>query len=49
MQNVTAIEIGDGYTELAGSQFGCKQIRALQQIGTVQGKTETDSEQARSC
>src|ERR1019366_10826011 len=47
-ENVPAVEVGDRYTELASTQLGREQIRALQQIGTVQGETEADSEQTGS-
>src|SRR4029077_9629673 len=47
-ENVLAVEIRDGYTELAGTQLGREQIGALQQIGAVQGETEADSEQTGS-
>src|SRR5208283_1357819 len=40
-----AIEVGYGYAELAGAQFGGEQIRAPQQIGTVQGEAKADAEQ----
>src|SRR5271157_6414376 len=44
-ENVLAVEVGDGYAKLASAQLGREQVRALQQIGAVQGKTEADSEQ----
>jgi hypothetical protein len=44
---VLAVEIRDRYTELAATQLGREQIRALQQIGPVQGETKPDSEQPR--
>src|SRR5208282_1093812 len=47
-EDVLAVEVGDGYTELASTQLGREQIGALQQIGTVQGEAEADSEQAGS-
>ena len=47
-ENVLAVEIGDGYTELASTQLGREQVRALQQIGAVQGEAEADSEQTGS-
>src|SRR5208283_1394569 len=46
-KNVLPVEIGDGHTKLASPQLGPQQIRALQQIGTVQGEAETDSQQPR--
>jgi hypothetical protein len=34
-ENVLAVEVGDRHTELASTQLGREQIRALQQIGPV--------------
>src|ERR1019366_1280550 len=45
---VLAVVVGDRYTELESTQLGREQIRALQQIGAVQGEAEADSEQAGS-
>src|SRR6266478_4018905 len=47
-ENVLAVEIRDRYTELASTQLGREQLRALQQIRPVQGETEADSEQTGS-
>src|SRR5208282_230999 len=44
-ENMLAVEVGDRYTELASTQLGREQIRALQQIGPMQGEAEADAEQ----
>src|ERR1700716_3111153 len=44
VEKLLAVESRDGYAELASTQFGREQFRALQQIGAVQGETEADSE-----
>src|ERR1019366_1218849 len=44
-KNVVPIEIGDSCTEVASLQLGGEEIGAVQKIGTVQGKAETNPEQ----
>src|ERR1700690_1182088 len=44
-ENMPAVEVGGGYTEITGTQLGGEQIRAPQQIGTVESEAVADAEQ----
>ena len=45
IEDVLAIEFGDGNAEFAGFEFGGEEVGAAEKIGAVQGKAEVDVEE----
>src|SRR5579862_1112698 len=44
LKNKSPVVVGHRYTKATGTKLGLEQVRALQQIGAVQGKAESDTQ-----